>query len=161
MADFPTLPVFSYRLPDRFVVRIGTTTGTATTGVLGQVEGVTGETAVDRPKDTYRRLGSATATQVFRTPAVASTCELTLFEQTAMTDFLAAGGNTTGTSTFDGTESVTLQVEVFDDADALKHVWRLTSAYIKTAGFSANANESAGKNRVTYESMNSWTLITV
>lgn len=152
----PTLPSFDYREPENFVVRIGTASGTSTSGILGQIRSVSGRTTANRSKKTFRRVGSATATTEFGSADYSSTCDITFWSQTDLVDYLAATGDATP-ATLDVDNAVTISVEMYDAAGNSSVVWRLTGAAPMEGGFDIDADGDAGSDTVRFESTDKWT----
>lgn len=153
----PALPTFDYRLPQYFVVRIGT--GTGTVGVLGQVKSVSGRTTANRNKQTFPRVGSSTIPTAYSAADYESTCDILLYAQGTPTDYLAATGDSSP-ATLDVANTVTIRVEVYNDAGSIAHSWQLPSAAPVEAGFDIAADGDAGTTPLRFTSASVWTKTT-
>lgn len=126
----PNLAAFQYSVPERFVVLVGTT-------VLNQVKSISGETTVDYPDTTVRRVGDAVAYSIRRTPRYSSTCEIELYDEIDLQDWLKLTGNTSAMSgaSIDVTKLVNITVELYDNAGVKKRWHVLSNAWVTSDTF--------------------------
>lgn len=148
----PNLAAFQYSPPERFVVLVGT-------NVLNQVKSISGETTVDIAKETVRRIGDAMAYTLSSTPSYSSTCEIELFYEIDLQDWLRLTGNTSATSgaMVDATKTVTITVEVYDNAGNKKAWHVLANAYVTSDTFPrVDADTTPATNTIRLESNERW-----
>jgi hypothetical protein len=148
----PTLAAFQYSSSDRFVVLVGTT-------VLNQVKSITGETTVDYPETTVRRIGDAQAYLLYRTPSYQSTCEIELYDEIDLQDWLALTGNTSATSgaSIDVTKTVTITVELYDNAGTKKRWHVLSGAWVASDTFPrVDADTMPASSTIRLQSAGRW-----
>lgn len=157
----PTNDSFSWAVPERFVVRIGTAstiTGTGTGGMLQQIKSIKGETTGDKPVRSVRRLG-ASPTQAFALASYQSTCTIVPLASLTEADYMTATGDASPAE-MNSDLAVNIQAQLYSDAGALKVTRHLIDAYMTKDSWGVDADNDNAENGFDFVSANKWIVTT-
>lgn len=157
----PTLAAFDYTDPSEFSLWVGTYT-TGSTGLMNQIETVSGQVRKDRPEQTIKRMGDTVGTIIYGTPTYNSSLAIGLIDASSSADYAAITGDSASPYDIATTASLTITIGHHVTAGGnLDYYWQCTGFEVNDSGFDIDGNSTPTKNTINLVSKERWQRYTV